>query len=88
MPLGLWTGSSEVIKQYKNLLSRLMHRRLAGSNWSWERAIERLRGIKTFIIKTGAIERRGITTADKEQMAICKQLGLPFPQYKHLASLH
>jgi len=69
-------------------LSRLMHKRLAGSDWSWERAIERLRGIKTFIIKTGAIERRGITTADKEQKTICKQLGLPFPQYKHLVSLH
>lgn len=69
-------------------LSRLMQRRLAGSNWSWERAVERLRGIKTFIIRTGAIERRGITTADKEQKTICKQLGLPFPQHKHLASLH
>lgn len=68
-------------------LSRLMRRKLAGSAWSWEKAVERLRGIKTFIIKTEAIERRGITTADKEQKAICKQLGLPFPQHKHLASL-
>ncbi len=68
-------------------LSRLMRRRLAGSTWSWEKAIERLRGIKTFIIKTEATERRGITAPDKEQKAICKQLGLPFPQYEHLASL-
>lgn len=68
-------------------LSRLMRRRLSGSSWSWEKAIERLRGIKTFIIKTGATKRRGITVGDKEQKAICKQLGLPFPQYKHLASL-
>ncbi|MDI6891360.1 MAG: IS1634 family transposase, partial [Thermodesulfovibrionales bacterium] len=69
-------------------LSRLMRRKLAGSAWSWEKAIERLRGIKTFVIKTGTIEKRGITTPDKEQRAICKQLGLPLPQYKHLASLH
>lgn len=69
-------------------LSRLMRRKLAGSAWSWEKAIERLRGIKTFIIKNGATERRGITAPDKEQKAICKQLGLPLPQYKHLASLH
>lgn len=68
-------------------LSRLMRKRLASSSWSWEKAIERLRGIKTFIIKTGATERRGITAPDKEQKAICKQLSLPFPQYKHLASL-
>jgi len=68
-------------------LARLMRRRLSGSAWSWEKAIERLRGIKTFIIKTGATRRRGITVADKEQKAICKQLGLPFPQYKHLSSL-
>ncbi len=68
-------------------LARLMRRRLVGSSWSWERAIERLRGIKTFVIKSGATEKRGITSADKEQKAICKQLNLPFPQYKHLASL-
>jgi len=68
-------------------LARLMRRRLSGCAWSWEKAIERLRGIKTFIIKTGATRRRGITVADKEQKAICKQLSLPFPQYKHLSSL-
>lgn len=67
-------------------IARLMRRRFTGSSWSWEKAIERLRGIKTFTIKTGSVRRRGITVADSEQKQICRQLEIPFPQYRHLAS--
>lgn len=65
-------------------ISRLMRKRLKGTEYSWERAIERLRGIKTFTIKTGIKEKRGITVADKEQKTICRQLEIPFPQYRDI----
>lgn len=66
-------------------ISRLMRKRLAGSHLSWEKAVERLRGIKTFTIKTGSIQRRGITAASSEQKQVCRQLKIPFPQYRHLS---
>jgi transposase len=65
-------------------MSRLMRKRLKDIGYSWERAIERLRGIKTFTIKSDAKEKRGITVADKEQKAIYRQLEIPFPQYRDL----
>lgn len=67
-------------------ISRLIRKRLRGIGYSWERAIERLRGIKTFVIKVGSKERRGITVADKEQKVICQQLEIPFPQYQNLGT--
>ncbi|MFQ6093934.1 MAG: transposase [bacterium] len=67
--------------------SRVMRKMLSGSKWSWERALGSLRGIKTFVVKAGEGQRRGITCANDEQRKVLRQLELPFPSQKHIEKM-
>ena len=57
--------------------SRVMGEMLSGSDWSWERALCRLSGIKTFVDKAVDGQRRGANSANDEQRKVLRQLCFP-----------